>query len=141
MNLKCYCTNEDICIKSSSQRQDVFYVPFSKAVISFSIVRHLKKGFSTYLNWKLSWIAPIRKMTSMMFNATRQKLKEFLIFGRTRTWPARMLEKTPILATMVLMTPSSQYAKVKFQNFSDSEWIGQRAVKLSFWSVDTLVKR
>ena len=135
------CWTWNVCYKSSLHYR--LWRPPSGSFDLYMIEMLLDKSkfMKTYLNWKLSWMAPTRKMTSMMFKATRQKLKEFLIFGRTRTWPARMLDKTPILATMVLITPSSQYAKVTFQNCSDSEWIGQRAVMLSFRSVETLVKR
>ena len=56
----------------------------------------------------------------MKANDTKQRLKEFFIFGWLSTKPAKMFEKTPKSAKVVLATPSSQKAAASTIRFSDS---------------------
>ena len=71
---------------------------------------HLTRYVITYLNLRLSETLPARNIVSMMFKATRHMLKEFFIFGWMRMYPAKLLRKIPMMATTVLVTPSSQKA-------------------------------
>ena len=84
----------------------------------------------TYLNLRLSEMLPARNIVSIMFKATRHMLKEFFIFGWMRMYPARLLRKIPMMATTVLVTPSSQKAVSLIQYFSVWVWFGQSKVNL-----------
>ena len=92
--------------------------------------RSQNKGF-THLSLKLSEMLPIRNMVSMIFRTKRQRLKEFFILGRSRMYPAMIFRKIPIMARMVLVTPSSQYAVFLIQNCSVSVWFGQISISCS----------
>ena len=59
-----------------------FFFLFASFLLHF--IMFLNLTFITYLNSKLSIMLPSKKMVSMMFNATRLRLKEFFIFGCTK---------------------------------------------------------
>ena len=91
---------------------------------------HLTRYIITYLNLRLSETLPARNIVSMMFKATRHMLKEFFIFGWMRMYPAKLLRKIPMMATTVLVTPSSQKAVSLIQYSSVLVWFGQSKVNL-----------
>ena len=91
---------------------------------------HFTRYVITYLNLRLSETLPTRNIVSMMFKATRHMLKEFFIFGWMRMYPAKPLRKIPMMATTVLVTPSSQKAISLIQYSSVWVWFGQSKVNL-----------